>query len=278
MPADAFVPDVIWTRIDRTLDRIERERDVRILLAVESGSRAWRFPSPDSDYDVRFIYMHPAPAYLSIEPSGEVIECGLDDPLDVSGWDLRKALRLLVKSNAVLLEWLASPVRYRDRAALTAPLLALAREACHPPALAYHYHHLARRSFDEVLAFPEATVPMKAYCYALRAALALLWMRRQAGPPPMDMPALLQGTDVPEDLGRAIAKLIESKALAREDGTTARIPALDMLISDSLVESVGRFTLPDRASVLSESDRLFRRFLLTGGAAASLRPGLPADS
>ena len=41
------------------LKTIEKEENVRILLAVESGSRAWGFASPDSDYDVRFIYYKP---------------------------------------------------------------------------------------------------------------------------------------------------------------------------------------------------------------------------
>src|SRR5689334_17937962 len=167
----------IRAEIDRKLDAIERDHNVAILLAIESGSRAWGFPSIDSDYDVRFIYTHPSDAYFSIEVPAEVVECGVEGALDIGGWDLRKALQLLVKSNAVLLEWLVSPVRYRESAALAEPLLALARETCHRPALAYHYDRLARRSFGNVLSTSSQDVRMKSYCYALRPALALLWMR-----------------------------------------------------------------------------------------------------
>src|SRR5215475_7651562 len=101
----------IRAEIGRKLDAVERDHHVAIMLAIESGSRAWGFPSLDSDYDVRFIYVHPSDAYLSVAAPQEVIECGIEGVLDIGGWDLRKALRLLVKSNAVLLEWLVSPVR-----------------------------------------------------------------------------------------------------------------------------------------------------------------------
>src|SRR5260370_38084191 len=99
MPRDPFIAAAIWERIDRALAAIEREHGVRILLAVESGSRAWRFPSADSDYDVRFIYAHAHEAYLSIEPPSDVIERPTDGALDISGWGTRKAPQLLVRSN-----------------------------------------------------------------------------------------------------------------------------------------------------------------------------------
>jgi predicted nucleotidyltransferase len=94
------------------LKRIEQENDVKVLYAVESGSRAWGFPSKDSDYDVRFIYIHKRDWYLSIEQKRDVLEYPINDLLDISGWDLRKALQLLLKSNPVLLEWLRSPIVY----------------------------------------------------------------------------------------------------------------------------------------------------------------------
>jgi hypothetical protein len=107
VPSDPLIAETMRRRIEDELDAIERNHDVRILLAIESGSRAWRFPSQDSDYDVRFIYVHRVDSYLSIEPLRDVIERPIDGALDISGWDLRKALRLLVRSNAVLFEWLA---------------------------------------------------------------------------------------------------------------------------------------------------------------------------
>lgn len=110
---NSFVEPAVRDRIQRELDAIERQESVRILLAVESGSRAWGFPSTDSDYDVRFLYVRPIEAYLAVTAPRDVIERPVDATLDVNGWDLRKALRLMLRSNAVLIEWLASPVRYR---------------------------------------------------------------------------------------------------------------------------------------------------------------------
>src|ERR1700691_1540404 len=135
MPGDLFIEAAMRLRIEGELDALERSHDVRIVLAIESGSRAWRFPSRDSDYDVRFIYVHRPANYLSIEPPRDVIERPIDGDLDISGWDLRKALRLLVHSNAVLFEWLASPERYRDSEIASARIRSLAQEICFLPAL-----------------------------------------------------------------------------------------------------------------------------------------------
>ena len=101
------------TAVLEALARIEEEHDVRIVFACESGSRGWGFSSPDSDYDVRFIYAHDLDWYLTVFPGRDVIELPIDDVYDVSGWDLRKALGLLRNGNATLVEWLSSPVVYR---------------------------------------------------------------------------------------------------------------------------------------------------------------------
>ncbi|MFO1057344.1 MAG: nucleotidyltransferase domain-containing protein [Dongiaceae bacterium] len=239
MSEGRFVDAAIRRRIGDALDAIEREHAVRILVAVESGSRAWRFPSVDSDYDVRFVYVHPAGAYLAVEPPRDVIERPVDALLDVGGWDLRKALRLALRTNAPLLEWLASPVRYRSDAAAEAALASLARAACRLPALAYHYDRQARRSWEEIRS-AGAAVRLKAYCYALRSALALLWLRERAAPPPMDLPALLQGTRLPPAAGAAIAALVTRKAAATERELGPRDAALDGLLETILAEPAPR--------------------------------------
>ena len=92
----------IVERIRNKLDEIERTENVRVILAVESGSRAWGFPSPDSDYDVRFIYVRRPEDYIRLNPVRDVIEWQLDDIYDISGWDLQKALRLMHDSNPSL--------------------------------------------------------------------------------------------------------------------------------------------------------------------------------
>jgi uncharacterized protein len=255
MPSDPFIAEAMWRRIEVGLGAIERAYQVRVLLAVESGSRAWRFPSPDSDYDVRFIYAHPADVYLSIKPPRDVIECPIDGLLDVNGWDIRKALRLLVRSNAVVLEWLRSPVRYRDSDLVTAQLLAFARETSYLPAVTYHYDRLARRSFDDLVS-SSGPVRFKTYCYALRPVMALLWLRLRAQPPPMDLPSLLQGIPVADHVRQAILELVDRKAAATEQGLMTRVPILDDFIADVLAEKERRFTLPDRTAALSKADAL----------------------
>ena len=52
--------------IQEKLHEIEKRENCRILLAVESGSRAWGFASPDSDYDVRFIYVRDKESYHNL--------------------------------------------------------------------------------------------------------------------------------------------------------------------------------------------------------------------
>ena len=259
MPTDPYIAEAMRGRIQGELDAIERNHDVHILLAIESGSRAWRFPSQDSDYDVRFVYVHRMDTYLSIEPLREVIERPIDGALDISGWDLRKALRLLVHSNAVLFEWLASPERYRTTE-MAERIRSLARETCFLPALIYHYDRMARHAFEEILASGDV-IPFKSYCYALRASLALLWVRDYGEVPPMDLPALLSRNIVPHEVKETIKGLVDRKAVATEQSTTPRIETLDTFIAGALTESASRFELPDRTQVLSKANALFSSLL-----------------
>ena len=146
-----MIPGAITERILRTLDALEADGGVRILLAVESGSRAWGFPSVDSDYDVRLVYVRPLDDYLAIEPRRDVIECPIEGDLDVSGWDIQKALRLLLKANLALNEWLASPVRYRWQATVADRLRSLASRAPYRRTAQYHYFHLGHSIWDTPL-------------------------------------------------------------------------------------------------------------------------------
>ena len=134
---DSLDPAVV-RRVDARLDAVVRDERVAIPLAVESGSRAWGFPSPDSDYDCRFVYVRPVADYLDPWPRRDVVETPLDAVLDVNGWDLLKAVRLLVRGNATLLEWLRSPIVYRADDAFRATLLALAEQVVDRDALVAH--------------------------------------------------------------------------------------------------------------------------------------------
>jgi predicted nucleotidyltransferase len=252
------------TRIMAELAQVERENGVEIVLAVESGSRAWGFPSLDSDYDVRFLFLRPRSVYLSVFTPAEVIDHALDAVFDVNGWDLRKALRMMTVSNATLLEWLTSPIRYRADGALVEELLQVYRAGVSLPNLAYHYDRLARRSLGEIGAAAHA-VRLKTYCYALRAALALVWIRECGTPPPMDLPSLLAGVSCPPDARQVIDALVRDKAVATEKDTTARLKPLDALLAGILDKPETRPEPEERRVHRARLDRLFET-IVTGRA------------
>ena len=178
------------------LAAIGREHAVRILYAVESGSRAWEFASTDSDWDVRFIYVHPVDWCLSVHEQRDVIEIPIDDELDISGWDLRKSLRLMVKGNPVLYEWLRSPILYLEgvnpfggRRPMNDYLRA-AESFYNPLATVHHYRSMAKGNFGDYLAGD--ILKLKKYFYVLRPVLACLWILRGLGQPPMRFQQLLE--------------------------------------------------------------------------------------
>ncbi|MBR0440703.1 MAG: nucleotidyltransferase domain-containing protein, partial [Firmicutes bacterium] len=164
------------------LRQIEKDNGVRILLAVESGSRAWGFASSDSDYDVRFIYARPAEDYLRIEEIRDVIEVPISGELDINGWDLKKTLRLLYRSNPTLFEWFSSPIVYRET-----PFAARFREIMNDyfsrKKSLYHYISMAEGNYREFL--KGETVKAKKYFYVLRPVLACRWVLDRGTPPPM---------------------------------------------------------------------------------------------
>ncbi|WP_343712370.1 nucleotidyltransferase domain-containing protein [Inquilinus sp.] len=259
MTQDPMIDEAVRRRIGPILNDIERRDGVRILLAVESGSRAWRFASRDSDYDVRFIYVRPLEDYLSVETRRDVIELPIDGTLDVNGWDLRKALGLVAKSNAVVTEWLTSPVTYRRDAETVARLLGLARTCAHLPALAYHYDRSARRAWEP----GDGPIRLKSYFYALRPTLALDWIRRRAEPPPMDLPSLMAGTPLPDDLRDAVAILLRRKQVATEADMAERVPALEAYLADTLSEMAPRPGAWDRGPAIGAANEAFRALLRT---------------
>lgn len=160
-----------------TLAEIEKQHNVKILYACESGSRAWGFPSPDSDYDVRYLYIRPVESYLRLFPERDVIEGPIDEVKDFVGWDLQKALKLLMKGNAPLIEWLHSPIVYRDNPWLKENLIKLFNDNCNFDALYRGYFGLAINNFKAYLT--GETVKPKKYLYVLRSILACEWIKQR---------------------------------------------------------------------------------------------------
>src|ERR1700753_3510596 len=163
-------------QIDGLLDRVARQPGVCLPLAIESGSRAWGFASPDSDYDCRFVFVRRIAAHLTPWPARDVIEFPPADDLDANGWDLGKALRLLLKGNAVIIEWLRSPVIYRGQAWFRDGFLEFARRAASRDAIGRHSLHLGERQL-RVYFGDGSDVPQKKIFYALRPAAVLRWLR-----------------------------------------------------------------------------------------------------
>jgi predicted nucleotidyltransferase len=259
--ANSFISDHIRQKIVQNLMTIEDDFDVNILLAIESGSRAWGFPSLDSDYDVRFIYNRPIQQYLTVFEDKDVIEVPIDDSLDISGWGLRKTLGLIVKSNAVVLEWLSSPIQYHRATATHQKLYDLARSSADLTKLAYHHDHLARPKYEEVCNSDDK-VRLKTYFYALRSILSLDWIRRFQEPPPMDLPALMVGLDLPSSLRDPILDLKAIKAAADETKTSKRVFAIDQYIEKHLESKVKRHFIEDRETVTKQANDLFAASLL----------------
>jgi predicted nucleotidyltransferase len=260
MGGDIRVAVDVRARIMAELARIETEHDVRLVFAVESGSRAWGFPSTDSDYDVRFVYAERPEAYCSVFARRDVIQRPIDGTLDISGWDLRKALRLMARSNPAFLEWLASPIRYCGDPSVVEEVLQLGRDSVFLPSLAYHYDRWSRRIFDDVTA-SEGPVRLKAYCYALRAALSYAWIRRTATPPPMDLPTLMSGGEIPGATRDATDALVTLKATATEHDAMPRSPELDTFIGEILADRTERPPAVERPVDRARFDTLFRKIL-----------------
>ncbi len=228
------VPSAIAAAISAALDAMEAEERVGIVFAIESGSRAWGFPSPDSDWDLRFVYARPTVWHLALEPGRDVIERSLPDDIDLAGWDVRKALNLLLSGNTALREWMVSPIVYRAEPALFEAFRELAAAVPARASAAHHYRQLTLRVTGRYLRDDEQVI-LKKYLYAIRPVLALRWLRENAeGVPPMDMPALLAGTTLDADTRAELDALLAAKAQAAELGFGARRPRLDALIAAEL--------------------------------------------
>lgn len=260
-PSTLHIPKEDEDEIRRRLVAVEREHDVRILFAIESGSRAWGFPSPDSDYDVRFVYAHKPDWYLSLDERRDVIELPIDMPFDIGGWDLKKALQLLIRPNAVLIEWLKSPIRYRWNESECEALLGLAVATQYQVPAKYHYLHLGQNQWRRFIEGKER-VSLKKYFYVLRPTLALRWLRmNQEASPPMNFAELRAGTNLPADVNAFLDDLILRKAKTRELGESERIECLDTLISAEITLAEQSKNGPKPNNLMEEANVLFRKIL-----------------
>lgn len=205
--------------------------NIKILHCVESGSRAWGFPSPDSDYDVRFIYVRPKKFYLKLEKTTDVIEWQLDDTLDINGWDLQKALRLLRNSNPTVFEWSNSPIVYRTTDEWS-EIRKIFSDYFDIKSALYHYLNTAKSNYREYL--KNDSVRIKKYFYVLRPLLACEHIKSAQAAPPMQFSSLLCYLD--KDVLPDVEKLLERKRMTSELGEDKKIAVINDFIESKIAE------------------------------------------
>lgn len=233
-PGPELATPAIASTILERLAALEAVEQVRILYACESGSRAWGFASSNSDYDVRFLYVRPRDWYLRIDLKSlrDVIERPVDGVFDINGWDLRKGLQLMRKSNPPLFEWLHSPIVYRATPGFREALLALAPVYYSLPGCAWHYLHMARGNYRQYL--QGETIRLKKYLYVLRPLLAVRWLESGRGVVPMQFQELLATLIPPGALRTVIEELLLAKQSQAELASGPPIPLLSDWITAEL--------------------------------------------
>lgn len=266
MVFESTITDEAKKIIRQKLIDTAKNNNVIILLAVESGSRAWGFPSTNSDYDVRFIYARTEDEYLSVKPRRDVIETDIVDenalgvPLDLNGWDVRKALQLAVKSNAVLIEWLQSPIKYSANVEAISDVLKFVTEITNLQLINKHYYKIMINTWKQIEENANE-VKVKHYCYALRPALASQWIRQFGTIPPMDMKSLCDGLIKDTKLYEEVCTLITLKATAKESDIIPRNFIIDSFIKSILSTQPDAFkeAISDETFVIA--DKLFRKII-----------------
>ena len=241
--------------IQQKLTEIEQKENVTVLHAVESGSRAWGFASPDSDYDVRFIYVRRKKDYLRLEKCPDVIEWQLDETLDINGWDLQKALILLHGSNPTLFEWNDSPVVYRTTDYWQTHREEI-RRCFQSKAGMYHYLSMAKSNYRAYLC--GETVRLKKYFYVLRPVLAAKWIAERHCPPPVLFSELAEAMLTPA-LRPDVERLLELKMQTPEMGEREKIPALHDYLTESIaaLEALAAEIGPEQKTGWAMLDELF---------------------
>ena len=243
--------------IKKRLFELAEEKNIKILFACEAGSRAWGFPSKDSDYDVRFIYCHPVNWYLSLsENKRDTIEWMSEDrQLDFVGWDIKKFLVHLRKSNPNIIEWLYSPIVYHERVTILPVLQHHATKAFNRVAVHYHYLSMAKNNFRRWLVTDR--VRFKKYLYVLRPLMALNYISQFDTPVPVNYFELVDKCTVPDEIKERVSELIKRKANAEELDDLPRDEVLHAFIEKQLEQPKPSYEVPKVESF----DELFQKII-----------------
>lgn len=243
------------------LKKIEYLEKIKILYAVESGSRGWGFESKDSDYDVRFIYVCPLERYLSIDEKRDVIEYPVIDQLDISGWDIKKALNLFKNSNPPLYEWLNSPIIYLEQGAFAQRLRDLMPIFYSPVSCLHHYLNMAKRNYMAYLRGKK--VKVKKYFYVLRPIFACMWVERQKTISPMEFEKLLALQKLDKNLVGEVEKLLARKKAGEELDVEDKIEIIDTFLEDKIkyFENYVKTLKSEKPKQVETLENLFRDIL-----------------
>lgn len=241
------------------LTEIEKKENVRVLHAVESGSRAWGVESPDSDYDVRFVYVRQKEDYLSLQEKRDVIEWQLDEVLDINGWDLKKTLVQFHKGNATLFEWANSPIVYKTTDEWK-NIYESSKEYFSEKVALYHYYGTANSTFKQYLQGDE--VKYKKYIYALRPLLACKFIEDKHAVPPVRFDDLLK-QELPGELSEEIEEMLAIKAKSDEKDLNPRMPVIQRYIESEIAryEQLIKSMEDDRKSDWKVLDKVFLKVL-----------------
>lgn len=243
------------------IDRIEETNGVIVLLACEAGSRAWGFPSPDSDYDIRIIYKHEKDWYLRLTEDKDTIEMMFDNNnTDISGWDLRKSLRLLRKSNPPLLEWIQSPIIYKADSKFLTGINSIAECAYSRIATIHHYLSMARNCMAEIENM--RNFKLKKFFYALRASVACKWILERDTIPPVIFPEMVEKLEIKDHLKKRIYELITLKSSSSESYLHHSEPELTAFVFECLDRAQSEAgNLPSSKGNMKELDSFFSKTL-----------------
>jgi predicted nucleotidyltransferase len=243
----------------RKLTELEQSENIKILYACESGSRAWGFASPDSDFDVRFIYTRDVNHYLSIAEMPDVVGLPVNEVLDLGGWDLKKALKLFLKSNGPLFEWLQSPIVYRKDDAFTDEICKLMPAYFSLRSGGNHYLSMAYNTLKDDLEGDQ--VKLKRYFYALRPALACQWIVERRTVPPMEFDKL-RVLISDQKVQKSIDELLDQKKTADEKAFIKPVALLNEWLTDILNNCREQMPLmPSDKKDADELNEVFRKYL-----------------
>jgi uncharacterized protein len=257
-----MIPAAVRAKIMRRLAQTEQQERVRIVLAIESGSRVWGFASPDSDFDVRFIYARQPDWYLAVdlEERRDVIEYPIADDIDLNGWDIRKALRLFWKSNPTFIEWIQSPITYIEVGGFAQGARRLLSSVHSGERGIHHYRSMAKTNYRGYLRAD--VVPLKKYFYVLRPLLSVRWIECYGTAPPLEFLKLLHLIEGQTGLLRDIHALLQRKSTAPEMGLSEPVGSINAFIDAELQRVEAVVPKPDSRSVsIPELNELFHATL-----------------